>query len=129
MQRFDYSQKASGFTLIELMIVVAIIGILSAIVYPAYSGYINKSRRAEAAAAITGAAQRLERCFTESNSYANCVADFTTENSLYDVSVNATATTYTITATKKFTDNDCGNLTLDQTGQRDVSSGSVAECW
>ena len=60
----------SGFTLIELMIVVAIVGILSAIAYPSYQQHVRSSRRADAQAALSELAQFMERRFTETNSYA-----------------------------------------------------------
>ena len=60
----------SGFTLIEVMIVVAIVGILSAIAYPSYQQHVRSSRRADAQAALSELAQFMERRFTETNSYA-----------------------------------------------------------
>ncbi|MFK5950061.1 MAG: type IV pilin protein, partial [Methylococcales bacterium] len=68
------SQKA--FTLIELMVVVAIIGILAGIAYPAYQDSVRKSRRADAKGALLGFANAMERHFTETNSY--CGAGTTT---------------------------------------------------
>ncbi len=60
----------SGFTLIEVMIAVAIVGILSAIAYPSYQQHVRSSRRADAQAALSELAQFMERRFTETNSYA-----------------------------------------------------------
>jgi len=59
----------SGFTLIEVMIVVAIVGILSAIAYPSYQDHVRSSRRADAQAALSELAQFMERRFTENNGY------------------------------------------------------------
>jgi len=62
-------KKKQGFTLIELMIVVAIIGILAGIAYPSYQDSVRKSRRADAKGALLGFANAMERHFTETNSY------------------------------------------------------------
>jgi type IV pilus assembly protein PilE len=61
----------NGFTLIELMIVVAIVGILAAIAYPSYQESVAKSKRADAQGALIGLASALERHFTETNSYCD----------------------------------------------------------
>jgi len=63
------SRAHNGFTLIELMIVVAIIGILAAVAYPSYQEYVKSSRRAEAQSALMGLAAAMERHFTVSNTY------------------------------------------------------------
>mgnify|MGYP003381922700 CR=1 FL=1 len=59
-----------GFTLIELMITVAVVGILAAIAYPAYTGHIAKGRRAECRAGLYMAMQQQERFYTQYNAYA-----------------------------------------------------------
>lgn len=106
-------RKTAGFTLIEVMIVVAIIGILATFALPAYQEYIRRGKRAEARADVLRAEGWLERFNTENNSYANTAganantafsARFTTVPSTggaanYNISLVVTATTYAVTAT------------------------------
>ena len=65
------TRRNQGFTLVELMIVVAIVAILAAIAYPSYKEYVRKSRRADAKAVLVEAAQFMERVYTEDFSYAS----------------------------------------------------------
>lgn len=66
---FNVHKRASGFTLIELMIVVAIVGILASIAYPSYQQYVLRANRAEAKAILTETAQAMERHFTTNGTY------------------------------------------------------------
>lgn len=134
-----------GFTLIELMITVAVIGILAAIAYPAYQAYVARSNRADARAALMADAQFMERNFTAASSYATLAGGGAlTSASLpmqsspqsgtanYTITVTNTATTYTLTAapTGSMTGDACGSFTLDQTGAQNVTgTASVADCW
>jgi type IV pilus assembly protein PilE len=128
-------KKQKGITLIELMIVVAVLAIIVAIAYPTYIDQVRKTRRKDGMSALTTGAQALERCYTTTNDYTNatCTALFpiTSDDNWYIVTITAsTSTTFTLTATAQ---NDqasdvCANLTLDHTGAKGSSSGR-ADCW
>lgn len=137
MKPIQHFKSHSGVTLIELMVVVAIVGILAAIAYPSYQDYVRRSKRADAQAIMTEDAQLLERYFTTNGTYVGAVLPFaqSPKNGTADYNITPpvlTATAYTIQAapTGTFTDPQCGTLTVDQAGARTSSvSGSLANCW
>ncbi len=91
------SHPSRGFTLIEMMIVVAIIGILAAIAYPSYQEHVKTSRRAEAQSALMGLAAAMERHFTANNSYKGAGAagaDTGAPSIYYDQVPNGGGTAY-----------------------------------
>lgn len=139
--------KAKGFTLIELMIVVAVVGILSAIAYPSYAEYILRGHRADARAGLLQAQQWLERAATASGKYPTALPAALTwstdASKRYTISIGngaggaSTESAYKLTATRKTpgpqaTDR-CGDFTLTNTGTRSAvnysSSTTPAECW
>lgn len=145
-RRAAVRRSASGFTLIELMIVVAVIAILAAIAYPSYQEYVMRSRRVEGQALLNDAAARQERWRAQNGSYMQPAtpADIAklklpnvdkSENGYYTLSIVADATSYTLTATRagaQQADKKCGDFTLDSTGKKDITSattGTVADCW
>lgn len=143
----DARQSATrrrGFTLVELMIVLAIIAILAAIAYPSYRAQVLKSQRTEAKTALLDTAQRLERCFTQFNAYDNtddCTiastldgGGFTTEEGHYSVTETALdATAFTLQAERNENDDPrCGDFVLNSLGQRGASGNATTDpedCW
>ncbi len=149
------SRRQSGFTLIELMIAVAIVGILARVAYGAYMGSIMKSRRVDAKAALMDVAQREERYMSTNNVYTTSAPALGYSSSTtittaapmsvlsggasyytLDVTVNATGSSPSFTATARPTgsqlsrDTQCGNFILDNTGQQTVSASAPAtSCW
>ena len=130
-----YQQK--GFTLIEVMIVVAVIGILSAIAMPSYNEYIRRGHRAEARAGLLQAAQWMERAATATGTYP-LTAAFpdtlkTIESKRYAISLASVGgAAFTLTATPALgqVGDKCGNLTLNHTGVRGASgTAPVTDCW
>ena len=129
-----------GFTLIELMVTVAIVAILAAIAYPSFIEQIRKSRRADAKTGLNLAAQNIERDYTLNNSYASAVATVLGASGVqsperhYQITVNSsTATTYTIDAAPQAPQNKdlaCATFRLDNIGNKSVTGTRPAtECW
>jgi len=116
--------KHTGFTLLELLIVVVIVGIISSYAFMSTSDSVKKAQRAEAKSLMLQVANQEERYFTENNTYGsmtdigNASATLTSDSGHHNITVAITdsGAAYTITATPTGTDTECGALTLTQTG-------------
>ena len=147
INKHEFRANQRGFTLIELMIVVAIVGILAAVAYPSYAEYIRRGHRADARAGLLQAQQWLERAATATGVYPTALpyalqwkkADGTDDPSKrYTIGFKGvpTTSTFTLIATRDAgpqANDRCGDFTITNTGQRgadNLGSGTtVAECW
>jgi type IV pilus assembly protein PilE len=125
-----------GFTLIELMITVAIVGILASLAYPSYSDFVMRSNRTEATRGLMQIANLQEQLFVDSRVYTNNlsqlqvsqVATFTTESGNYIINSVVIGNTFLLTATAQGfqfdRDNNCTAISIDNTGAK-----APAICW
>ena len=141
---FSKRDHARGFTLIEILIVVAILGILTSIALPAYQNSVLRSGRAEAKGELMTVASDQERFFSSSNTYSTDATPLitsdttkrTTENGLYTITVAAGATgsiatsfVATATAVGDQTADACVTLTISSIGVRGATGDTVDKCW
>ena len=131
------ARRSAGFTLIEVMIVVVIMGILASIAYPSYDEYVKRGNRTEGQVFLSDAAARQERYSSQNNSYtadpANLGVRATSETGKYTLTIEQaeknTDGGYSLIATPSLIDAKCGNLTLNALGVRGASEGTAADCW
>lgn len=140
------TRRYRGFTLIELMVVVAVVGVLLAIILPAYTGNAERARRAKAMGALMAASLAMERYFTEQSpsTYTGAtlgatgvfpnkvpLEDGTTTYYNLTVNIPVAGDTFTLTATPTGSQagETCGTLTLNNLGVKTASGGSLDDCW
>ena len=127
-QATQVSYRECGYTFIEVMIAVTIVGILAALSLPSYGNYVRDARRADGHLALLQEAQTLERCRSTRWTYANCpLSSPTSPERYYTISVVSDATSYTLTAigaNQQAEDADCSPMTLDYLGNQ-----TPADCW
>ncbi|MEQ7919878.1 type IV pilin protein [Xanthomonas sp. WHRI 1810A] len=138
-------EKSEGFSLIELMIVVAIIGILAAIAYPSYTEYVKRTHRSEIAGLLSETTQSLERFYSRNGQYADIAAAGSTPaatvaipagNAFYTIAAdrsNPQAFTLTATPTGTMVGDKCGSFVIDNTGKRSnpsvTGNATTVLCW
>ena len=125
-----------GFTLIEIMIVIAIIGIVLTISIPSYNEYVKKGRRAEVVSLLSEQAQSLERFYTKNNVYTG-ITGLSAGNDFYTLTPTITDQTFLLTAARKtgtaMATDKCGDFTLTNTGVRSMNNATTGlttkDCW
>lgn len=133
--------RQAGFTLIELMIAVAIVAIIAAIAIPSYDSYVREARRADAQISLVRAAQKQEQYHSMNSGYATTLSDLglsdESAEGFYSLSIANTGCEFDyvgcfqITATAigpQSSDSGCATLSLDQSGTRS-STGGEEGCW
>ena len=135
------SRPTSGFTLIELMITLAVAAVLASIAYPSYFSQVAKGRRGDGKQALVELAQKLERFYTERGTYAGAALGngglypTLSPGGYYTLSISSqTADGFVIAATPRSSQagDACGALGYNQLGDRSVGAGatlSVVQCW
>jgi len=132
-------KKTAGFTLLELMIVLAVLSIIVAVGYPSYQEQVRKSHRAEGMGQLLELADRMERAYSDRGTYPTDITEVyvaTTENGLYSLSiVTANNVSFIVsaapTSVKNQNEDKCHTFTLTSLGQKSVSGGSLGttDCW
>lgn len=143
-------QRNKGFTLLELMVTLAIVGIIAAVAYPSFIKSAYKGRRADAKGALTTVSQMLERCYANYGVYnsGNCgpnsagnsqyLGGFTSQKGYYTITGTTTGTSYIVVATAvsggpQANDTSCTILTLNSAGQQGSGSATATSdaggCW
>ena len=141
MKRAMTKTRVDGFTLVELLVAMVIVGILGAIAYPSYLAYILKAHRADAQTTLSQYQMALERCYSQNFAYnAACgglpAFPVASPQGYYSIQIsNLGATTYTLTATPvgmQVRDTTCATMSLNQANVKvGLDSGGAAQtkCW
>lgn len=143
-------KKHRGFTLIELMVTVIVIGILAAIAIPSYQRYVLRGNRAVAKSTLLSIASMQEAYLGDRKTYAlslsalnypgdpsyvnpsSNLSPASITSAIYSIAMTATATSYTVTATpinNQSGDTDCNVLSVTNTGIKSATGTSPSQCW
>jgi type IV pilus assembly protein PilE len=132
------SRRIRGFTLIELMVTVAIVAILAAVAYPAYTRYLIRSNRAAAASYVLQVSDLQQRYLLDARAYAASMTELNASvpdnvARFYDVTTAKVGTAgFNVVASPKGSqlarDTDCGTLTVNDAGTK-TASGGASTCW
>ena len=124
-----------GFTLLELIVAIAIVSILATVSFSNYQGYTKLIRRDDAKHLLLMNAQRLKRCFTLEGVYnGNCATRTVSEEGYYTLTITATSRTFLLTAlpvagNSQANDAECKSFVYDHTGHRTATGTDSDGCW
>ena len=128
--------KNTGFTFVELLIVVAILAILAAIAHPFYTDYVMRTQRADATTSLMQTWNHLERCFIETLHYSECghVVPEYSDQGFYRIEADLGSGQFQLTARPapggpQEADEACQEFTLNHHGHMDSSPGDRDTCW
>ena len=140
----SYRSQQGGFSLVELLVVIVMLGLLLSIAVPNYSAYVERSRRSDARAALLEIASAQERVYFESNQYSDTITDVwshqvdgnaVSSEGFYGLEVALTGddpNRFTATATARAQqsgDEDCASFSIDDTGLKSATGDAADTCW
>ena len=133
-------RNVKGFTLVEMMITVAIIAIITASAWPSYERYQQKGRRADGISALLQNSAQLEKCYINNSTYVGCTLLTASARNYYVIANALAAETYVLTATPnagsaQASDNECATFTINELGVKGFTTtstdpvGTLKRCW